>query len=115
MDRILNSSVVYFVIPNYCGFPCANYFAFNERSVGYFDLDNSKLEIYLNVPKRFIIISNSEGFEDAMQQQTKEQPDIMYLKSRKYQKQSIAGDLLDSEAAKTDLHKFLAKYARNPE
>ena len=41
-----------------------------------------------------------------MMQQTKE-PEIMYLKTNKYGKKSLAGDLMESEAAKADLLVFL--------
>lgn len=109
MDAVCLSELVYFIVPNYCGYPCANYFAYNERSVGYFGMDQEKLERYMNVLKRFVIVSNSEGFGDAMHQQTNEDPIILYLKSRKYGKRSIAGDLLESEAARTDLSAFLAR------
>ena len=109
MDSVCRSDLVYFIVPNYCGYPCANYFAFNERSVGYFNQDRSKMEQYMNVPKRFIIISNTEGFETMMQQQTNDQPDILYLKSAKYGKRSIAGDILGSDAARADLNEFLAR------
>ena len=107
-DSICNADVVYYIIPNYCGFPCANYYAFNERSVGYFNLDKVLLEKFMSVKKRFIIVSNTEdqNFEYAMMQQTKE-PEIMYLKTSKYGKKSIAGDLMESEAAKADLLAFL--------
>lgn len=42
----------------------------------------------MSVPKRFIIVSNSEGeiFEKAMQQQTNDNPEILYLKSNEYGK-----------------------------
>ncbi len=65
---------------------------------------------YMNVPKRFIIVSNTEGnnFEAAMQQQTNEVPKILYLMTRKYHKQSIAGDILSSKDAKADLAAFLS-------
>lgn len=48
----------------------------------------------MSVPKRFIIISNSEGeiFEKAMQQQTSNNPEILYLKLNEYGKRRIAGD-----------------------
>ena len=108
MNRICDSELVFFIIPNYCGYPCANYYAFNERSVGYFGMDRGKMNAYMNVPKRFIIVSNTEGFEDAMRQQTNSEPEILYLKSGKYKKRSIAGDILESEDAKTDLEQFLA-------
>ena len=110
MDAVCQSAVTYFVVPNYCGYPCANYFAFNERSVGYFNGDRARMTAYMDAPKRFIIVSNSEGaaFEDAMRQQTNGTPQILYLKTRKYQKQSIAGDLMTSEEAKSDLAAFLS-------
>lgn len=108
MDTIINSDLVYFVVPNYCGYPNANYFAFNERSVGYFSLDRQKMKRYLNISKRFIVVSNTEGFEKAMQQQTDSEPKILYLKSGKYKKRSTAGDILDSEEAQQDLMEFLS-------
>lgn len=109
MDTIRRSKLVYFIVPNYCGFPCSSYFTFNERSVGYFNMDRQIMDQYMSVKKRFVIISNTESaeFESAMQQQTAEVPDILYLKTSKYGKQSITGDLMDSEAAKTDLLSFL--------
>ena len=63
MDNICRSDLVYFVMPNYCGYPCANYFAFNERTVGYFNMEREKMDRYMNVPKRFIIVSNTERTE----------------------------------------------------
>ena len=63
----------------------------------------------MDVKKRFIIVSNSEeNFTQAVRQQTNQEPDILYLKTRKYQKQSIAGDLMTSDAARADLQAFLA-------
>lgn len=110
MDSVIESDLVYFVVPNYCGYPCSNYFAFNERSVGYFNMSRSLMEKYMTIQKRFIIVSNSEeNFTEAMQQQVNDRPDILFLKTSKYQKQSIAGDLLTSEAAKADLWAFLAQ------
>ena len=108
MDEICNSNLVYFIIPNYCGLPSANYFAFNERSVGYFNLDREKTNLYKKIKKRFIIVSNTEGFDQYMQYQVNNTPDILYLKSSKYRKQSIAGDILDSEDARSALNAFLA-------
>ena len=114
MNAVCNAGLIYFIVPNYCGYPCANYFAFNERSVGYFNLDRALMEKYMSIPKRFIVISNTEGqnFENAMQQQqTNDKPDILYLKSSKYSKRSIAGDMLESDAAKTDLAAFLDRHS----
>ena len=44
-----------------------------------------------------------------MQRQTKDTPVCLYLKSRKYGKKSIAGDILESADAKADLDTFLAE------
>ncbi len=86
MDSICSSSLVYFVLPDFCGFPCANYFAFNERSVGWFGQNRDKLKQYLSVNKRFIVVSNSAGenFEKALLQQANSAPEILYMKSAKY-------------------------------
>ena len=112
MNAICEADLTYYVVPNYCGYPCANYFAFNERSVGYFNMDRALMQKYMEAPKRFIVVSNTEGqnFEMAMQQQTISKPEILYLKTGKYGKQSIAGDLMGSGAAKTDLDVFLDQY-----
>lgn len=110
MDAIIQADQIFFVIPNYCGFPCANYFAFSERIVGYFNLDQSKQSHYISVKKHFIIISNTEGsnFENAAQLHVNKKPDILYLKTRQYQVNSISGDLMKSESAQKDLQTYLA-------
>lgn len=111
MDAATAADLVYYVMPNFCGYPNANYFAFLERSVGYFAGDRQAMGKFRKLPKRFIIVSNSESeqFRSAMQQQTMDEPEILYLKTSKYNKVSIAGDLLESQEAVEDLRKFLAK------
>lgn len=108
-DAILGADMVYYLIPNFCGFPAASFCAFNERSVGYFNGDRGIMGQYLSVKKRFIIVSNSENavFAAAVRQQTKDEPDVLYLKTSKYRKQSLAGDLMESEEARADLMAFL--------
>ena len=90
--------------------PSGNYFAINERSVGYFNMNRDLLNQYLTVPKRFIIVSNTESdfFRKAMQQQTNQEIVALYMKTSTYQKRSTAGDMLDSEEAKADLMQFLS-------
>ncbi len=107
MDALCECDLAYFIVPNYCGGPCANYYAFNERTVGYFNLDRAKLEQYMAVRKRFIVVSNTEGFESAMAQQTNQTPEILYLKTHRYKKNSIDGDLLEADDARADLATFL--------
>jgi len=111
METLMQSQLIFFIVPNFCGFPCSNYFTFNERTVGYFNKSKERMESYMNIPKRFIIISNTESevFTEAMAQQTFCKPDILYLKTSRYRKRSIDGDLLDSTEAKDELDKFLAQ------
>ena len=112
MDAICNADLVYYMIPNYCGYPCANYFVFNEKCVGYYNGNRELMQKYLSIPKRFIIVSNTEGvnFENAVRQQIKGDPEILYMKTGKYGKRSTAGDIMDSEAAQADLNAFLNAY-----
>lgn len=111
MDQILGSNLVYYIIPNYCGVPSANYYAFNERIVGYFNGDRNLMGNYRNVPKRFIMISNTESpaFDAVVKQQADSEAKVLYLKSGKYAKNSIAGDLLTSQDAMRDLSAFLVE------
>lgn len=109
MDAICQADLVYFMIPNYCGFPPASYYAFNERSVGYFNKNRELMGKYRSIAKKFIIVSNTEGanFENAIRSQVMGEPEMIYLKTGKYKKQSTAGDLMESEEATADLLAFL--------
>lgn len=111
MDAICQADLVYFMIPNYCGFPPASYYAFNEKSVGYFNKNRELMGKYRTVAKKFIVVSNTEGqnFESAIRSQVMGDPEMIYLKTGKYKKQSTAGDLMESEEAKADLLAFLDK------
>lgn len=112
MHAVMHSDITYMIIPNFCGMPCANFYAYNERSIGFFNMDRGVMGQYMNVKKRFVIISNTETvmFDQAMRQQTKEDPDVIYLKSGKYGKRSTAGDILESTHAQADLNGFLNGY-----
>ena len=109
MDQLMHSDIIYFIVPNYCGFPCANYFAFNERTVGYFNKNEQLLQKYYNIKKKFIIVSNTENevFYKAMEQQS-ESPEILYISSNKYGVSSIAGNSMKAKAAKDALQAFIA-------
>ena len=52
----MHSEMVYFELPNYCDYPCANYFIFNECSQCFFQRKPDLLEAYLTIPKRSIVI-----------------------------------------------------------
>lgn len=111
MDAICESNITYYIIPNYCGLPSGNYFAFNERCIGYFNMDRELTKKYQSVPKRFVIVSNTESdfFTQSLRQQTNQEIKPLYLKTGKYGKRSTAGDILESDTARTDLISFLAE------
>ena len=110
MQDICASERAYYIVPNFCGYPNATFFAFNERRVA---LMKETRAVYPGIEKKFIIVSNTESecFAQAMRQQVAGDPDMLYLKSGKYKKQSTAGDILTSQEAQADLKAFLESKA----
>lgn len=108
--KILESDFVYYIIPNYCGYPCANFFIFNERSVCVFSKEKELLDKYLQKSKKFIVISssNQDNFKNVLQYQTIMAPDILFLNAREYNQRSIEGKLMDNEDAKNKVIQFLS-------
>ena len=111
LDAITKSTITYFIVPNYCDFPCSNFFIFNERSLCYFQNNEKLLNTYLLVPKKFIIVSNSnlENFKTAFVYHTNAKPEILCLSTKKYGKGSVEGSLLTSKQAVDDLMNFLTE------
>lgn len=111
LDEITLSELTYFILPNYCDYPCANFFIFNERSQCYFQGKPELLDVYEKVPKRAIVVSNTneENFRQAIAYQAYEKPDILFLSAKKYGKESIKGDLLKNEKAVSDIIAFVQK------
>ena len=111
LDEIAHSDLTYFILPNYCDYPCANFFIFNERSQCYFQGQPELLDAYEKVPKRVVVVSNTneENFRQAMAYQAYEEPDILFLSARKYGKESIKGDLLTNEEVASDIKAFIQK------
>ena len=109
MDAVCGSDEAWFIVPNYCGFPCANLYIYNERSVGYFGGSRQRMEQYMAVPKRFVLIGNGsqEIFQRAFKQHTNEEPKILQLQSREFQVSSIAGNLIDQQEVQNRLIQFL--------
>ena len=106
-----NSDLAYFILPNYCDYPCANYFIFNERSQCYFQGSDYLLLQYLGVKKKFIAVSNTNqaNFLIAFEYQINEgeKPDALFLSAKRYGKRSIDGNLTDSLNALTDIENFI--------
>lgn len=111
LNTITSSTVTYFIVPNYCDFPCSNFFVFNERSLCYFQNNAKLLTAYLQVPKKFIVISNSnsENFKAAFAYHTNDAPNILCLSAKKYGKVSVDGNLLTSQQVVEDLREFVTK------
>lgn len=109
-ENITNSDLVYFIVPNYCDYPNAHFFIFNERSQCYFQGQQLLLDKYLSVPKRFIVVSNTgkDNFIQAFGYHVSESDSLrtLILSPKRYGKISIAGDLMSSREAIDELKKF---------
>lgn len=109
LDAITRSEQTYFILPNYCGYPCANFFIFNERSLCYFQNNAELLDAYERVPKKAIVVSNTDGenISAALAYHGLEVPQILFLSAKRFGKSSIGGDLLTSVQARADLKQFI--------
>lgn len=109
LDSITRADRAIFVVPNYCDYPCANFFIFNERSQCYFQGHPELLDAYLKVPKKFIVISNTAqaNFQEAFTQHADREPNILYLSAKAFGKRCIDGNILDTAEAVTSLERFI--------
>lgn len=103
------ADLVYFVLPNYCNAPPALYFAFNERSACFFGGREERLNTYLSVPKRFVVVSSHEAplFRELLQQHTDKEPDLLFLSAKDYGQKSLEGRLMACEEARHNLRDWL--------
>lgn len=110
-QAVTDSGLAYYVVPNYCDYPCANYFIFNERSQCYFQGRPRLLEQYLAVRKKFIVVSNTgrDNFTAAFRYQLEEnvEPEVLFLSAKQFHKVSIRGDIMDSAKAREALQSFI--------
>ena len=109
LDAVTHSDLAYFIIPNYCDYPCANYFIFNERSQCYFQGHPELLDRYEKVQKRAVVVSNTneENFIKALSYQSDTKTEILFLSAKRYGKVSIKGDLLTAPNAIKDIMDFI--------
>lgn len=111
-NELVNYQEIVFIVPNYCGYPCANYFSFNERRCEMFSINRAMLAAYLSIPKRFVIVSNSDIslMKNALIYQNNENMEFNYLqvKSRDYGSQSI-GIWADNEKLKEEVVSYFSK------
>ena len=111
LEAVTSSDLTYFVIPNYCDYPCSSFFIFNERSQCWFQGRPDLLERYEKVPKRAVVISNTdeENFRKALSYQSDEAVEILFLSAKQYGKSSIKGDLLSDERVVKVITEFVHK------
>lgn len=112
-DGITNGGLAYFILPNYCDYPCSSFFVFNERSQCYFQKRPELLEKYLSVPKKFIVVSNTgrDNFTTAFRYHIGEgeEPEILFLSAKSFGRVSVKGDLMESELAREAVRRFAKK------
>lgn len=110
-ETVSASDCAYFIVPNYCDYPCANFFIFNERSQCCFQHHPELLEQYLAAPKKFIVVSNTgrDNFTAAFRYHVPEgrEPDVLFLSAKQYGKVSIRGDIMDAPEAWEALREFI--------
>jgi len=109
LEQICNSDEVYFLVPNYCGGPPAMLYAFNERSVSYFAGHPGRLERYMNVPKKFIVVSSNqpETFRNAFLQHDRSAQKILWLSASAHGLQSMGTELLEVEEVQKQILQFM--------
>ena len=109
-DAITHSDLSCFIVPNYCDYPCANFFIFNERSQCYFQHHPQLLERYERAAKKFIVVSNTgrDNFLTAFQYHTGDAPpEVLFLSARRFGRVSIRGDLMDEPEARAAVLRFM--------
>ncbi len=109
IDSIVNSTFTYFILPNYCDYPPANFFVFSERSQCYFQKHPDLSAKYEQIPKKYIVVSNTnrEHFQTILAEHSADTPDILFLPAKKYGKVSLDGDLMTSEQAAAAIKEFI--------
>jgi len=112
-SAICSSDISYYIVPNYCDYPNALFFTFNERSQCYFQDEPNLLIEYLSVQKKFVVVSNTEkeNFRHAFKYHVGEGEEVftLYLSAKDFHKVSIEGDLMACEKAKQSVLDFVLK------
>ena len=110
-ELVCSCDIVYYVVPNYCDYPCSDFFVFNERSQCYFQKHPEGYPSYFKIRKKFIVISNTniENFKKAFSIQVEEgtEPEILFLQAKSFGKVSLDGDLMTSVQARKQVIDFI--------
>ncbi len=102
-EAVAESDLTYFIVPNYCGYPCSNFYVFNERCVCWTWGRQDRVDAYNAAKKKAIVVSNSEedNFRLALSYHGLDEEDILFLGSRTY-----GSPLMASEDAKATIRRF---------
>lgn len=102
-EAVAYSDLSYFILPNYCGYPCSNFFVFNERCVCWTWGRQDRVDAYNQAKKKAIVVSNSaaDNFKLALSYHGMKEEDLLFLESRKY-----GNPLMASEEAKAAVKAF---------
>lgn len=108
---ILQSEQAVFIIPNYCDYPSSNFFMFNERCYGFMYHNKELFERYLNIPKKFMVVSSSNvcNFKTACAYHIPhgKLPEILFFNAKKFQQCSLEGNLMLNNDAYNLVNDFL--------
>lgn len=109
LDSICNSKNCIFIIPNYCDYPCANFFVFNERSLCYFQGHPERLQKYMEIQKQVIVISNSDpaNIITAMNQHASQEVESLKLRPKEHGARSTDCNLISNELVKQRIADFV--------
>lgn len=113
-QAICESERCFYILPNYCGYPPAWFFIFNERGCGFFAGDQARLERYLAVPKAFIVISNTEidCIAEALKYHvdTQDAPDILTISRSRLGLKSLSQTIGECVEAQRLVGEFLDSF-----
>jgi len=85
-EAVMNSDVSYYIVPNYCGYPCSNFFVFNERGLTCYWQAPEILERYNRAKKKFIVvsISGADTIRTALSYHCEGDAELLVMGSRQY-------------------------------
>ena len=89
-----------------CGYPCSNFFVFNERCVCWTWGRQDRVDAYNQAKKKAIIVNNSgaDNFKKLLGYHGIKEEDMLFLGSRTY-----GSPLMASEEAKAAVHAFIER------
>ena len=108
---LINTDIIYFVVPNYINYPCANFWIFNERKQGVFGRKPDLERHYLQIKKKFVVVSNTEkeNFRQIFKSHIKGDVDILFMATRDFAKGGVRGGLMEDARAKAKIKEFIGK------